>query len=305
MILKKSKDYGTLIKDIVKSLSLLSREVKDKELVESINKRVNLLKSDPLVSTDKEILLNLDRVDSDLQQILTEVKIGKNLHSVSQSVQEILSYLKDPLYGSYFPIYEKDKKTPFELAETTIRLQLKETDNQINEGMKESQYQQQQAKEMFKEMQTLGSKSLRFKQLHLQLTSIDKNNKRYESKMKIFYTSQENYKFLLDLVLTIKQSGIDSNTTKGKEILRAIKHLSNNINVSSSEFREVATKLAVYVKQVTENILSDESILTGLSDHIFDQTIEVDTTPSYVSSQEEDLEILEKIKAQFPMLEDE
>lgn len=305
MILKKNKEYGTYIKDIVKSMSLLAREIKDKELAEVITKRVNLLKSDPMVSTDKEVLSNLDRVESDLNQLLSDIQVGKNLHGLTDNVNEILTYMKDPLYGSYFPIYDKGKKTPFEQAETNIRLRLKEIDSEINEGMKESQYLQQQAKEMFKEMQTLGSKSLRFKQLHLQLTSIDKNNKRYESKMKVSYTSQENYRFLLDLILTIKQSGIDSNTTKGKEILKAIKHLSNNVNVSQSEFRQVATKLAVYVKQVTENIMADESVLSGLSDHVFDQTVEVDTTPSYVSSQEEDQEILNKIKAQFPMLEDE
>ena len=305
MILKKSRDYQSLIKDIVKSMTLLAREVSNQEDVDLLHKRINLLKGDPLVSTDKEVIKNLESVDADIQQLLTDVKVGKNLHSLSQNIKQINDYMKDPLYGTYFAIYEKEKKTPFENAETSIRLRLKELDDLVNEGIKESQYLQQQAKEMFKEMQTLGSKSLRFKQLHLQMSSIDKNNKRTESKMKVFYTSQENLRFLLDLVLTIKQSGIQSNTAKGKEIFEAVKHLSDNVNVSSAEFQSVARKLAAYVRQVTENVMMDEGVIENLTDYVFDQVIEVDTTPSYVSNEEEDQEILDKIKAQFPMLEDE
>ena len=305
MLFNKSRDYQTLIKDVVKSMSLLVRDLKDSDDVELLNKRIHLLKSDPMLSTDKQVLKNLEQVDSDLQQLITNVKVGKNLHSLKANLREISDYLKDPLYGSYFPIFEKQKRTPFEVAETNIRLKLKELDDLVNEGIKESQYLQQQAKEMFKEMQTLGSKSLRFKQLHMQMSSIDKNNKRTESKMKVFYTSQENYRFLLDLVLTVKQSGVDENTVKGKEILTAIKHLSENTNVSSSEFRQVADKLAIYVKQVSEKVMVDESLISNLSDHVFDQVIEIDTSSPYMASEEEDQEILEKIKAQFPMLEDE
>jgi hypothetical protein len=305
MILRKSKDYQSLIKDIVKSMTLLAREMSKQEDVDLLHKRINLLKGDPLVSTDKEVLKNLESVDADLQQLLTDVKVKKNQHLLSQNIKQINDYMKDPLYGTYFPIYEKEKKTPFESAETSIRLRLKELDDLVNEGIKESQYLQQQAKEMFKEMQTLGSKSLRFKQLHLQMSSIDKNNKRTESKMKVLYTSQENLRFLLDLVLTIKQSGIQSNTPKGKEILEAVKHLSDNVNVSSADFQSVARKLAAYVRQVTENVMMDEGVIENLTDYVFDQVIEVDTTPSYISNEEEDQQILDKIKAQFPMLEDE
>jgi nucleoside diphosphate kinase len=305
MLFNKSRDYQSLIKDIIKSMSLLAREINDSEDTELLNKRIHLLKGDPMVSTDKQVLKNLESVESDLNQLLTNVKVGKNLHSLKVNLREITDYMKDPLYGSYFPIFEKQKRTPFEIAETNIRLKLKELDDLVNEGIKESQYLQQQAKEMFKEMQTLGSKSLRFKQLHMQMSSIDKNNKRTESKMKVFYTSQENYRFLLDLVLTVKQSGVEENTVKGKEILTAIKHLSENTNVSSSEFRQVADKLAIYVKQVTEKVMVDETLISNLSEHVFDKVIEIDTSSPYMASEEEDQEILEKIKAQFPMLEDE
>ena len=81
--------------------------------------------------------------------------------------------------------------------------------------------------------------------------------------------------------------------------------MSDNVNVSSAEFQSVARKLAAYVRQVTENVMMDEGVIENLTDYVFDQVIEVDTTPSYISNEEEDQQILDKIKAQFPMLEDE
>jgi len=300
---KKPKDYQGYIKEIVTELSMLSRVTKNEELKSHLDKQILFIKNDPISSADKDVLKNLDLVLIDVKNLIENINLNKKLYDTESQIQEILRYLQDPIYGTYYPASLGGKLSPFDLAEKSIREKLRGIEDQIAESLKETAYTQRQAKEMFEEMKTLNSKSLRFKNLHMQLKSIDTNNKRSESRMKVLYSNQENFRFLLDLITTLRDSNLTPNSESTKEVMKMVKRLADNVN--QPNFRELVTKLGVQVRTATANVLENENFFAGLSDQIFDQTIEVGDNTNYDSIlEDEDEDMLEKIKSQFPMLED-
>ena len=299
---KKAKSYEEFIKDIVAQLAVLSRQIKNPELKSKIEKQILYVKNDPLSSADKEVLKNLEFVLRDIQSLIENVNLNKKLYDVDHQVDEILRYLQDPIYGTYYPSSMGGKLSPFDLAEKSIREKLRGIEDQINEGLKETSYSHQQAKEIFAEMKTLNAKSLRFKQLHLQLGSIDKNNKRYESKMKVLYSNQENYRFLMDLITTLRDSNLNPASESTKEVMNMVKRLADNVN--QPNFRELVTKLGVQVRTASATVLENENFFSELSDQIFDQTIDINTETTYQYNDETKTEDeLEKIKSLFPDME--
>lgn len=300
---KKTRDYQGYIKEIVSQLNVLSRQIKNPDLKSHIEKQVLFIKNDPVSSADKTVLANLDLVLTDINNVIENVNLNKKLYDIDSQVQEITRFLQDPIYGTYYPLSKSGKLSPFDLAERSIREKLRSLEDQITEGLRETSYTQQQAKEMFEEMKGLNSKSLRFKQLHLQLKSIDSNNKRYESKMKVLYSNQENFRFLMDLITTLRDLNLDTNADSTKEVLRMIKQLGENVN--QPNFREIVTKLGIQVRTAASSVIENESFFSDLSEEIFNQTIDVETDAKYDSiNDESDEDVLEKIKSQFPMLED-
>ncbi len=303
---KGKNDFKSLMEEVAEKLSVISRKgMLQSELAKKADKTMMIVRSETLTTNDKQILQNLADCNADLAHLIEDMNLNKNEHQYDHAMLGVLEFLKDPMYNPYFKFYGDKKLDSFDAAERQIRLKMAELEQLVDEGIKENMHNQQKAKDMFKEMKTLSPKSLRFKQLHMQIGNIDKNNKRYESKMKMLYTSRDNYRFLLDIILNIKEAGVSTRTQTGKEIMQLIRKLSNDVNLPN--FKEVATKLSVFVKKYNESLLEEEGIVSSLSDHIYDQEIDVSASLEEYAEYEEgsDEEILEKIKNQYSMLEDE
>lgn len=305
IISKKESQYRKLIEQITEKVSTITRKTHfEEELSNRITKVTNLLKNDPLVTSDKEVITNLSKCLEDLDILDSDVDLKKNEHYYEIVIVGVLEFLDDPLYNTYYQHYDSHKINPFDSAERNIRVKITDIEKLVDQGIAENLHNQRKAKEMFAEMKTLSSKSLRFKQLHLQISNIDKNNKRYESKMKMLYTLRDNYNFLLEIILNIKETGVNYKSTTGKEIMAIVKKLANNVNVSN--FKETATKLSLYIKKQNESLIVDESIVSSLSDEIYDQ--EIDITSSFEEfaeyEDESNEDILDKIKNQYSMLDE-
>ena len=107
----------------------------------------------------------------------------------------------------------------------------------------------------------------------------------------------------MDLITTLRDLNLDTNADSTKEVLRMIKQLGENVN--QPNFREIVTKLGIQVRTAASSVIENESFFSDLSEEIFNQTIDVETDAKYDSiNDESDEDVLEKIKSQFPMLED-